>query len=250
MAMRYSFSILAAVLGSSTAALTGTYDPASYYPDWVDHAQKCVNDGKAPDYIKLNPTAWTHATLAACCDKHFSWNKAECYGDTQDEISGYDETFYYPDWMNAHTCVNDGNADTYMKQDAAHWFFPTLEKCCERWYAYDRNACLTAGSNDDGYLTSLGTNKWYVDWTQMVCVKDCVKTDANELCGGLVNTWDMLHATYAECCENKLSWNRIDCIKVSGRPCIYHTLILLSLHFFIYLLSHFCYCASLFTTVC
>ena len=240
--MRFGFSILSAVLGSATAA----YDPDSFYPDWMN-TQKCVDDGKAPQFMKLNPTSWTYATLAACCDKHFSWNKAECYGNAA-QIPGYDETFYYPSWSGGDMCVNDGEADAFMKQNPDQWFFPTLDECCEKWYGYDLNACKTAFVDDDDIVNTLGTNEWYPDWLNGACVRDCEQNDLTESCGGLANSWDSTHATRTECCQARFGWNEDVCMQVSRRKYSSDIFVLLFL-LHSYLLLHFCYRASLFLPV-
>ena len=152
--MHFGFSILSAVLGSATAA----YDPNSFYLDWMN-GQKCVDDDNAPQFMKLNPTTWSYAsTLAASCDKYFSYNKAEYYGNAE-PIPGYAKTFYYPSWNGDDMCMNNGKAGTFMKQNAEQWFFPTLDECCAKWYRYNLNVCMTAFVDDDDILNSNTTNE-------------------------------------------------------------------------------------------
>lgn len=41
-----------------------------YYADWVGD-DTCKNDGRAPQYMVLNPTVWLYDTLSKCCECTF-----------------------------------------------------------------------------------------------------------------------------------------------------------------------------------
>ena len=42
----------------------------------------CLQDGKEPGYMRINPTEWLSNSLEGCCDKYYSgWNKNKCVNE-------------------------------------------------------------------------------------------------------------------------------------------------------------------------
>eukprot|EP00804_Cyclotella_cryptica_P019739 CCRYP_009662-RC/>CCRYP_009662-RC protein AED:0.09 eAED:0.09 QI:0/0.95/0.95/1/0.95/0.95/22/166/2740 len=57
-------------LGSDPSFVDPTKD--LYYPNW-GKSNSCINDGKAPAYMKRAPNAWMHASLLDCCKRYYTW---------------------------------------------------------------------------------------------------------------------------------------------------------------------------------
>ena len=54
-----------------------------------------------------------------------------------------------------------------------------------------------------GSAANAGSNKYYADYSQSKCVKDCTDSD----CGGLVGgVWDELYDDKSVCCAEKFWW--------------------------------------------
>jgi hypothetical protein len=54
-----------------------------------------------------------------------------------------------------------------------------------------------------GSTANAGSNKYYADYSQSKCVKDCTESD----CGGLVGgVWDELYDDKSTCCAQKFWW--------------------------------------------
>eukprot|EP00970_Alexandrium_tamarense_P016783 scaffold7416_cov136-Alexandrium_tamarense.AAC.2 len=89
-----------------------------------------------------------------------------------------------------------GEAPAYITQAASAFMFEDLEDCCEKYYWWNMAECLGSAAN-------AGSNKYYADYSQSKCVKDCTDSD----CGGLVGgVWDELYDDKALCCAEKFWW--------------------------------------------
>ncbi|KAL7460646.1 hypothetical protein ACHAXS_001091, partial [Conticribra weissflogii] len=88
------------------------------------------------------------------------------------------------------------------------WMFETLDACCKARYSWNMNDCV----GTSGGTTVSGSNKWYPNWEDFICVQDCVGASP---CGGLAESWDPLYDTVATCCDTKLSWVS-GCVTKSG----------------------------------
>jgi|EP00984_Skeletonema_dohrnii_P018478 hypothetical protein len=85
----------------------------------------------------------------------------------------------------------------YMLNNQAWYLSTTLRKCCERHFFWDMNQCMG--------ISAEGTEKWYVDYLALTCVKDC---EGVSPCGGVAEAWDELFKDKKECCEVKMPWTR------------------------------------------
>eukprot|EP00956_Cyclotella_meneghiniana_P006725 scaffold8955_cov62-Cyclotella_meneghiniana.AAC.1 len=95
-------------------------------------------------------------------------------------------------------CENDSVVPT---DDLSTAMYDSIETCCSEGLSWlsETVACF-AGSGVD--LTGLGTNKFYIDFANQQCAKDCVGAAP---CGGLAEQWNILYGTEDECCA-QLSW--------------------------------------------
>ncbi|KAK1741031.1 hypothetical protein QTG54_008283 [Skeletonema marinoi] len=78
-----------------------------YYPDWTDGAQLCINDGNAPEYMKIFQSAnYLYMDKQECCDteEHFSWRVRQCMGN--------DEPVFYRD-ESSSICIKGETRDDY-----------------------------------------------------------------------------------------------------------------------------------------
>jgi len=53
-----------------------------FYPDWENDSGTCLQDGKEPGYMRINPKEWLFATLEECCERYYSgYNKNKCMNE-------------------------------------------------------------------------------------------------------------------------------------------------------------------------
>lgn len=109
---------------------------------------------------------------------------------------------YYPAWDGTTKCLNDADVPDYMRNNPDEWVYDDLDSCCERYYSYDYNECVVNGGGD---AAALATNKWYVNYIDQKCEKDCDKS-VDATCGGPAKSWKSLFDTADGCCESNLSW--------------------------------------------
>ena len=118
---------------------------------------------------------------------------------------------YYPDWEGGNeSCLVDNSstpAPEYM-QVTKLWFSDTLGECCDKYYEYNPGECK--GSS------SIGSNKYYVNFDTWKCVRDCA-VDSGVDCGGFSERdWtDEEFDDKSSCCTKYVSWNYKECMKVN-----------------------------------
>ena len=77
-----------------------------YYPAWPSN--HCFNDGKEPEYMRNNPTAYMLPSKESCCARYFSYRYAACIANSNNgNIGGgltggtspiLNEVQWYADW--------------------------------------------------------------------------------------------------------------------------------------------------------
>jgi len=175
-----------------------------WYADWSSGDETCQNDGQAPQYMVDNMNLWLYDDRDACCKRFFNYKYADCVGGAAAAPSGR----YFPDWEGDNEgCLVDSTttpAPEYMSSGANTWLHATLDECCEQHYGYRVEECkgVTAPA-------SAGTEKWYIDWADFTCVKDCVVSSSDPDCGGLADTYGSsnLHADKRTCCTTHMSYD-------------------------------------------
>lgn len=150
------------------------------------------------------------SSLRACCEKYFSWDIIMCTGDEEGPVP----PGYYPNWLNGESkCFGEDDREDipdYMRNNPGDWFEGEAEACCERYFSWDYNRCvsLTSGSST---TPAGGTSEWWVDWQIRKCVKNC-NDPTDDDCGGLAKPWDELFGGASECCASRLSYvERSEC---------------------------------------
>jgi hypothetical protein len=168
-------------------------------------AKDCVVSSSDPDCSGVNhdTASWltdTYATAEACCAAKFSYLDGDYCADRSSATpSGTDK--YYAD-TSTNSCVLDDSVGT--KTFAAGTLYETAAACCSGslgWILSDY--CTTRSEGGAGYI-----NKWYVDYSNMVCKKDCATSGANPECEPISDTSasNTLFTSAASCCAGKLGW--------------------------------------------
>ena len=134
-----------------------------------------------------------HDTAEECCSHEYSWidNELCAARSTHSTLNKY-----WADMTNAK-CENDSVVPT---DDLSTAMYDSIETCCSEGLSWLSETACFAGSGVD--LTGLGTNKFYIDFANQQCAKDCVGAAP---CGGLAEQWNILYGTEDECCA-QLSW--------------------------------------------
>ena len=151
----------------ATAIITGDFSDlvlpllsllADYYPDWEGRSGKCLNDDKAPRYMKKNGD-YFESSLQACCVRWYSWDFGRCMGDSN-HVQGF-----YPNWDSSVVkCLNATTVlpPQYMQSNPSHWLYDSAQDCCSRYYSWANNECINNSDQTDAF--AVGSRKWYVDW--------------------------------------------------------------------------------------
>ncbi|KAK1744044.1 hypothetical protein QTG54_005641 [Skeletonema marinoi] len=84
-----------------------------------------------------------------------------------------------------------------MAVNPTEWLSSSMSACCKNSLGDTLNQCM-------GILAE-GTEKWYVDYLALTCVKDC---EGVSPCGGVAEAWDELFKDKKKCCEVKMPWTR------------------------------------------
>lgn len=169
-----------------------------WYPDWsTSSSTKCLNDGNAPHYMR---DMYFENSRASCCKKYFSWDYISCAGNSLGLPTGF-----YPDWTsNEDKCVNATDTmPDYMRNNPKLWLSDTVESCCESYYNWEFNNCV---SKSGGNVVLSYTGKYYVNHQKLICQQDCPQGENGGRCGGAVKSWNVLYDTAKKCCEKKLGW--------------------------------------------
>lgn len=134
-----------------------------------------------------------HETAEACCFAEYLWMDVElCAARTTQTSFGK----YWPDKTNGK-CLKDYEMPT-NEMDVQ--IFDSMDECCAfgvHWLS--KAECYRASGmpleGTDAEKT--GSNYFYVDWINELCVKDCVGPAP---CGGLAEAWDHLYERPTDCC--------------------------------------------------
>ena len=175
-----------------------------YYPDWTNGGDACLVDGKEPSYMKSNPDGWLYDDADSCCKRYFPWNFSKCVTSSGGTVSNLATREWYVDHAKKQ-CVQDcavdatdptcgGNANAW---DSLHG---TVSECCTEHLGWIKTSTCAAVSQGQ---TPPDSNKWYVEWSNETCVKDC---EGNAPCGGLAQPWNGLFDSVVECCKT-MPWN-------------------------------------------
>jgi hypothetical protein len=185
-----------------------TKEVSDWYPDWTGQESICKSDDqdRAPSYMRISRLYFENS-LSSCCQRFFNYDYHACMGEAAPAPTGY-----YPNWDKGENKCLDAvegiGPPGYMRNIPQEWLFPDIDSCCERYYSWDKSACII---NSGGDMTMAGSSKWFVDWTTSKCVKDCHEDSGDAKCGGLAKNWDDLHTGLSECCERLWWLPRQDC---------------------------------------
>ncbi|KAL7460409.1 hypothetical protein ACHAXS_000861 [Conticribra weissflogii] len=169
--------------------------------------------GNKPKYMQTNGIgAYVFKDLKLYCEKHFLWDLISCLKSELTAIvnSKYLD-LYYPDWEGSNdSCQKNSNGlvPTYMTNNPTAWMHEMLESCCTKNYGWRYNDCIAARSSSSSRgstATSVGSNKWFVNYNNTKCVQDC-NDPQYASCRGLASPWEMLYDTANNCCKGKVYW--------------------------------------------
>jgi hypothetical protein len=186
-----------------------------YYPDWSGKNEGCLIDNEsspAPSYL-VGTKGSFFDTLEDCCEKNYSYKLASCLG-TAATGSGK----WYLDWTNLicdQDCRKKSGEDCGGLAEEGTTLYKNERKCCSE------NTFVSCKDTTD-LTPPTGSNKWYVDWKAMTCVKDC---ESGDDCGGFApkymsgteeKTW--LYDDLDACCEKHPTYKLASCPKTVVKP--------------------------------
>jgi len=143
-----------------------------------------------------------------CCTQQYGWIENDlCVMRTTLTTA----TKYWPDKIKGK-CVDDSVTPT---EDLSVTIYDTISDCCTNEIQWLSEISCTVAS-DSTAAAYAGTGKYYINWSDEQCVKDCV-TGAG--CGGLAPDY-MDETNYmfdsASACCSLMSWNDIsECIRIA-----------------------------------
>ena len=188
----------------------GGTPPAGSSKWYVNYgSQKCVQDCAAAQGTACGglATPWDtlYADEAACCAaKLSSISPGLCQANSLANGTYAGTNKWYVDYQK-NKCVKDCATSTTgcggIIEDSATSLYSTAAACCAAKLSYiNAGVCETTSSGG----TISGSSKWYVDYQNQKCVKDCPV--GGTACGGLADSWVTLYADAAACCAAKFSY--------------------------------------------
>lgn len=125
--------------------------------------------------------------------------------DIQRHTQAVDE--YYPSWHTGdETCINDGNAPNYMKDDGTY-YASSLEECCEQYYWYDIQTCMGSIPMDvEGFYPAWG------DANEIKCMS---VADVSPPAYMLSDPTAWIDADIETCCSRNYGWATATCFSAS-----------------------------------
>jgi len=188
----------------------------SWYPSWSSGERTCKDHTVNPTsntWLLIPANGYLEPNLQVCCERYFQGSE---YNDC---ISGGGGTLtptnkFYPAWdQSPHTCAKDcaeGGTDPScggILGPGVGTTYTTVEACCAKHFSDQIEGYCVAMTNGATYA---GSNEWYLDASENICVKDC---ETGTSCGGVViGSWVTLYSDVAACCAAKLpSINSVFC---------------------------------------
>ena len=162
-----------------------------------------TGDGSCGGIVEDNSVP-LYESAEDCCTEQYGWIENDlCVMRTTLTTA----TKYWADKVNGK-CVDDSVTPT---EDLSLTIYDTLSDCCTneiQWLS--ENSCTVA--SDPTATASAGTGKYYINWSEEECVKDCVTGTG---CGGLAPDYmdeNYLYDSASACCS-LMGWNDIsECI--------------------------------------
>jgi hypothetical protein len=185
-----------------TSRSSGGYSDKWYVADYS--TQKCSKDCATGTNCvpATNPSTVLFDTALDCCNGKLSWlDSTECDANSNGTpIALTHSNKFYVSYAD-NKCTQDCTGPTPCggKPSADKDLFDDAETCCsEKLHWLNEKLCV---ANTNG-IAPAGSNGWYVDWTLLKCVQDCVGTAP---CGGLKTPYHETYDDSAACCT-RLSW--------------------------------------------
>lgn len=186
-----------------------------YYPAW-DGTQKCLNDANVPAYMRLNPSQWLYDDIDSCCERYFSWIKADCISQSGSTASNAATNNWYVnhiDMVCEQDCPKDNGGSCGGLAPSYKTLYESPALCCKNTLPWITTSHCEAASS---HITYSGTEKWYVDHHNNRCVQDCA-ISMNTTCGGIVHSaYVDMFDTAKRCCTERLGWMGIEYCEVES----------------------------------
>jgi len=133
-----------------------------------------------------------HKTAEDCCFSEYLWMDVElCAARTT--LTSFGK--YWPDKTNGK-CLKDYEMPA---EQLDVQIFGSLEECCAFGVSWlTEEECFEASGIDVEIATEVGSKRFYVDWSLMKCVQDCI---GDAPCGGLAPSWVTLYEFSSDCCD-------------------------------------------------
>jgi len=201
--------------GSPSAAPT-QFGVNRWYPAWSSGERTCKDHTVNPTsstWLLIPANGYLEPSLQECCERYFHGS------DYNECITGGGGTLtptnkFYAAWdQSPHTCAKDcaeGGTDPScggILGPGVGTTYTTAEECCAAHFSNQKEGYCLAMTNGATYA---GSNEWYLDASENICVKDC---ETGTSCGGVViGSWVTLYPDVAACCAAKLpSINSVFC---------------------------------------
>ena len=187
----------------------GGTPPSGSLKWYVDYQnQKCLQDCPADGATcggLATPWDTLYADEAACCAAKLSSLAAGlCQANSLANGTYAGTNKWYVDYQK-NKCVQDCATSTAgcggIIEDSATSLYASAAACCAAKLSY-LNAGICETTSSGGTIS--GSSKWYVDYENQKCVKDCPADGA--MCGGLADSWVTLYADESACCAAKFSY--------------------------------------------
>lgn len=206
----------AATLVFANAPTSARADPL-YGPNWVSGTCNSAAVANLPDNH-----GWVETTIEGCCERYYGHDSAynDCVTDGGGTIAATNK--WYVDWSSSDGICSKscevssgtpcgGHSSPYTTKTQ----YDTAAACCAGEYTNSNQPQCEALSNRQTYT---GSNKFYVDSTEHLCIQDCTGPAP---CGGVVtHNGATFYDSIAECCTKGLPWTNAERCTAQSDPSV------------------------------
>lgn len=206
--------------GAAIATSTGT---SKWYADYAN-TKRCVLDCAASStspncggVVANTAGVSLYDNAKECCNQKFGWydedlceKLSENGGDEAASSTGKWYVKVYADEACVQDCAEAANAATCggLPSSWGEVMFATAEACCTSKLGWvDKDSCKTKSENGVN-APATGSSKWYANYNDKKCAKDCAVATANPECAGILDSTEgkPMFDTLEACCKDRFGY--------------------------------------------
>jgi hypothetical protein len=184
------------VSGFTAGATTGIPE-TPWYPNFLEGATTCSNNGYQPSFMNDSPNIYLFSSKKDCCDQWFSY-------DPFCASAASTKKKFYPDLSTGLCARKQEKEFASYERDR----YDTLEECCsDKFSSYGYEACCSAPGL--GGCIPTGVVRYLPNWTDSECY---AKSETALAYHEVDDSFESASA----CCSSVFGWKLDSCCKAAG----------------------------------